>query len=515
MGWSAGYVTEVDYIHGYYREQCPRLIEFELLLNSYEPPPAKPMSYLELGYGQGVSSNIHAAAVPGRFVGTDFNPAHASNAQTLANASNADVRFYDESFGEFLTRKDLPEFDYIVLHGIWSWVSDAVRAEIVEIIRRRLKVGGAVYISYNALPGWAANMPLRHLLKLYSDIAGNESQSLAKRIDDSIDFAKRLRDAQARYFVANPGAKEQLDRLKQQDHNYLAHEYMNLEWVPMYFSEVNERLAGAKLAFACSAAPLESIDHLNFTPQQLEIVRSYENGALQQTIRDYFLNTPFRRDIFTRGARRLSRRERLERLSETRIALTAAGSDFPFSVQSGLGRVELRKEIYQPVLDALEADQRRPKSLGELSRVSGLSSLAFNIIIEAATVLIGTGFVAPAQTESDMTAAEPRCHDLNAHLLNSARLGNEVGWLASPVVGGGVQTGAFEQLFLSARKHGSAEPNIWADSAWNVLKARGQSIMKEGKALGTEEENIAELRRKAVQFANVRLPVLRALRTVP
>ncbi len=515
MDWSAGYVTEVDYIHGYYREQGPRLIQFLLLLNSYEPPPAKSISYLELGYGQGVSSNIHAAAVPGQFVGTDINPAHAANAQTLAHASNADARFYDESFSEFLNRKDLPEFDYIVLHGIWSWVSDHVRSEIVEIIRRNLKVGGVVYISYNALPGWAAHMPLRHLLKLYTDIAGNESQSMARRIDNSIDFAKRLRDAQARYFLANPGAREQLDRLKQQDHNYLAHEYLNLEWVPMYFSELNDRLAGAKLCFACSGAPFESIDHLNFTAQQLEIIRSYENSALPQSIRDYFLNTPFRRDIFSRGARRMSRRERLERLSEMRIVLTAACSDFPYSVQAGLGRVELRKEIYQPLLHALENDRFRPKSLGELARAPGLSSLPFNVLIEAATVLVGSGFAAPAQSDADISAAEPRCRDLNAHLVNSSRLGHEINWLASPVVGGGVQTGGFEQLFLSARRRGLADPNAWADSAWAVLKARGQTIMKDGKLLGTEEENIAELRSKALHFATVRLPVLLALRAVP
>jgi SAM-dependent methyltransferase len=65
---------------------------------------------------------------------------------------------FDESFAEFASR-DLPEFDYIGLHGIWSWISDENRAVIVDFIRRKLKVGGVLYISYNTLPGWAPLPP--------------------------------------------------------------------------------------------------------------------------------------------------------------------------------------------------------------------------------------------------------------------------------------------------------------------------------------------------------------------
>jgi SAM-dependent methyltransferase len=512
MDSSAGYLTEVDYTYGYYREQSPRLIEYQLLLNGYEPPAAKALTYLELGYGQGVSANIHAAAFPGRFIGTDINPVHATNAQALAHASHADATFYNQSFAEFLDQRDLRAFDYIVLHGIWSWVSDAVRGEIVEILRRHLKPGGAVYVSYNALPGWAAQMPLRHLLKFHTDIAGNDSQSMTRRVDASIDFAKRLRDAGARYFAANPASTDMLDRMPEQDHNYLAHEFLNLDWVPMYFSEVNERLSAAKLSFACPALPLEGIDALSFTPQQREILKTCENVALQQSIRDYFLNARFRRDIFTRGARRLSRSAQVERLGETRIAMAAARGDFPYAAQCGLGRLALKKEIYDPLLDALQGEGWKPKSLSELARYRGLASLPFESLVEAVAVLIGTGFAAPAQSEEAVEIAEPRCRDLNAHLLNNARLGGEIAWLASPVIGGGVQVSRFDQLFLDARKRGLAESDAWADSAWDVVKAQGRSIIKDGKALGTEQENIAELRTQAARFADMRLPVLIALR---
>ncbi len=84
MDWTAGYITDIDYTHGYYRETSPCMIDFALLLRSYEPPSRTQMRYLELGFGQGLSENIHAAAVPGAFFGTDFNPAHAANAKAMA-----------------------------------------------------------------------------------------------------------------------------------------------------------------------------------------------------------------------------------------------------------------------------------------------------------------------------------------------------------------------------------------------------------------------------------------------
>ncbi|MEI9965043.1 MAG: hypothetical protein WDM92_10345 [Caulobacteraceae bacterium] len=79
--WASGYISDLGYTHGYYGELSPALIDFALLLRGYEPPPRAGMRYLELGFGQGLSINIHAAAAPGEYWGVDVNPMHAANAQ--------------------------------------------------------------------------------------------------------------------------------------------------------------------------------------------------------------------------------------------------------------------------------------------------------------------------------------------------------------------------------------------------------------------------------------------------
>src|SRR2546423_1166691 len=106
--WSEGYVTEVEYSTNYYRELCPSLLRLACLAAGIAPPRDRDIAYLELGFGLGLTINIHAAAGSGTFFGTDFNPNHAVRAQALAAASGADARLFDDSFAEIAARDDLP-----------------------------------------------------------------------------------------------------------------------------------------------------------------------------------------------------------------------------------------------------------------------------------------------------------------------------------------------------------------------------------------------------------------------
>ena len=123
--WTAGYVSELGYTYGYYDELNTQRVELCFLNKGLAPP--KITSALELGFGQGISINIHAAAGNAVWTGTDFNPSQANFAVQLAEEAGLDCRLLDNSFEELLSTANLPEFDYIGLHGIWSWVSDQNR----------------------------------------------------------------------------------------------------------------------------------------------------------------------------------------------------------------------------------------------------------------------------------------------------------------------------------------------------------------------------------------------------
>ena len=131
--WSDGYITDVEYTSNFFRELAPGFLAFACLSQGVRPPYWGPGSaYLELGCGQGFNTNLLAAANPSmRFFGLDFMPGHIANARRWAEEAGLEnVDFEDLSFEQALELPEgrLPRFDFIVLHGVYSWVSRANRA---------------------------------------------------------------------------------------------------------------------------------------------------------------------------------------------------------------------------------------------------------------------------------------------------------------------------------------------------------------------------------------------------
>jgi SAM-dependent methyltransferase len=333
--WSAGYVADITYTYGYYAELNP-LRARQALVNAGMVPP-EVVTACELGFGQGLSINLHAAASPIQWVGTDFNPAKAAFAQQLAVAAGSGAKLYDDAFAEFAQRSDLPDFDFIGLHGIWSWISDDNRRVIVDFIRRKLKVGGVLYISYNTQPGWAAMVPLRELLTEHAQVLGAHGVGIVSRIDAALDFAQQLLATQPAYARANPQVAERLKRIQEQNRHYLAHEYFNRDWHPMSVARMGEWLASAKLQYACSAHGLDSIDALHLTAEQQALLACIPDPMLRQLVRDFCVNQQFRRDYWVKGARKLGALEQAEALRAQKVILVTHRPDVSLKVTGGPG----------------------------------------------------------------------------------------------------------------------------------------------------------------------------------
>jgi SAM-dependent methyltransferase len=261
--WTSGYVADIGYTFGYYTELNPLRVKLAFLDAGLSCPEAG--TACELGFGQGLSTNIHAAATNTRWSGTDFNPSQAGFAQELASASGSEAKLFDQAFAEFAKRPDLPDFDFIGLHGIWSWISDDNRKVIVDFIREKLKVGGVLYISYNTQPGWASFAPMRHLLTEHATAMGATGAGIVSRIDGALDFTDKLLATNPNFVRANPSVVDRITGLKAQNKHYLAHEYFNRDWHPMHFATMAQWLAPAKVSYATSANYLDHVDAINLT----------------------------------------------------------------------------------------------------------------------------------------------------------------------------------------------------------------------------------------------------------
>ncbi|MGK5066507.1 class I SAM-dependent methyltransferase [Janthinobacterium sp. RT4P48] len=507
--WNAGYMAEIAYTYGYYEELNPLRLRLPLLAAGLALPASG--TACELGFGQGVSANIHAAASATRWHGNDFNPSQAAFAQELASASGAGAQFTDESFAQFCRRDDLPDFDYICLHGIWSWVSAENRALIVAFLQRKLKVGGVAYISYNTQPGWSAMMPMRDLLAEHSRVMSAPGVGVLARVDGAIDFVDRMIATQPRYLEAYPLLADRFEKLKALDRNYVAHEYFNADWQPMAFSRLAAMLGEAKLEFAASANYTALVDMLNLTAEHQQFLAEIPDPTFRETTRAFLVNEQFRKDYWVKGARRLTPLAQASALRAVRVMLAVPRDEVVLSVHGVLGDADMDERVYAPVLDAM-ADHR-VYTIGELEQQLQLagSDAGLAALLQIVLILVSKGSVLAVQDEAGIAVARPQTARLNAHLLTLALERTDLHILASPLTGGGVVVSHLQQLFLWAQLQGAATPQDCVRATWPVLLRLNQLLTRDGQPLLTEEENLAELLAHAEYFATRTLPVLRAL----
>ena len=517
--WSAGYVSELGYTYGYYEELNPNRIDFCLANKGYKAPKIK--RALELGFGQGVSINIHAAASSITWVGTDFNPAQANFASTLAVDSGANVGLLDDSFEQLLARDDISDFDYIGLHGIWSWVSDYNREIITEIIKQKLNVGGVVYASYNTLPGWAGFAPLRHLMSNHAEIMGSSGHSIINKIDDALAFSEALLKVNPSYTKTYPQIQQRLEALRTQDRHYLAHEFFNRDWQPMFFADINKIFSEAKLTFVASADLGDHIDQIHLSADQQQLINDVPDFTMKETLRDFIVNRQFRKDYWVKGPMKLNPKERLDRLRDQDVVMIVPRSAAKTEKVKVSGKeVDLNHEVYAPILDLMS--DHKPRKIAEIEQklrpnndnagVAGTPSV--KAILQAMAALVGANYLRAAQDVECRNNAKLSARKINEVFLKATQSSNDIQYMASPVTGGGIPADRIDQLFIKSLLLGKETAKEWADEAWELLASEGRRLVKEGVKLETEEENKTELFMRAEEFSKIRLPVLKALEII-
>jgi hypothetical protein len=260
---------------------------------------------------------------------------------------------------------------------------------IADFVRRKLKVGGVLYISYNTMPGWAAFAPMRHLMTEHADVIGAEGHGIVSRINGALDFTEKLLATNPAYSRANPQIAERIKKIKEQNRHYLAHEYFNRDWLPMHFATMADWLEPAKVAFACSAHYLDHIDAINLTAEQQEFLKEIPDPMFRESARDFMVNQQFRRDYWVKGPRKLSALEQAEALRAQKFVLATHRPDISLKVSGSLGEATMTEAIYKPILDFL-ADHKT-RTLGQIEQAILGQGINFAQLRQAAMLLCGNG----------------------------------------------------------------------------------------------------------------------------
>jgi hypothetical protein len=460
--------------------------------------------------------NIHAAGAPVQWYGVDADPRHTGFARQLADDAQTHPQLWSQRFSEFCRRDDLPDFEFIGLHGVWSWISDDDRTTVTDFVARKLKVGGVLYVSYNTQPGWAAMMPVRELMhghflasgKHAPDGSEPDEQQTTERIKAAVAFAQTVMAAQPGYAVVHPDVRERVRSLSEENTGYVAHEYLARNWHPTSFLQVATALESAGLSYLGSADYRDHVDRINLQPAQRDMLASIDDVRLRVAARDLCMNRSLRRDYWVRQPRVLDADERRAALRAHRVMLAIPEEAVSLKVRGALGEATLPEALYRPVLRALASE--RVTTLGEIAHRVSAQGITLEQVVEAITLLIGAGPVLNVQDDQHIRLAQPSAGRLNTAICERAYDSSALQFLVSPVSGSGVSIPRVGQLFLLAAKRGLSRPHQWAEFARAALSRAGGSD-RAGHAFVPLAFADPELVDKAIRFADVYLPVLRML----
>jgi len=281
---------------------------------------------LELGCSTGGNLIPLAEQLPGgTFVGVDYSEVQVGQGlKNIADLQLRNVRLehknileVDESFGQF---------DYIIAHGVYSWVSDEIQDQILRICRQNLDPNGVAYVSYNTYPGWRMRGMIRDMM-CYRALKFDEPGDRLRQSRALLDFlVQSVPSEDNAYGIL---LKNELDQIRKSQDYYLLHDYLEDINEPVYFYQFVERAKQHQLQYL-GEADFRVMSLKNF-PQQVEaMLQSFGSDIVEvEQYMDFLRNRMFRQTLLCHDSVLIDRTPSADRV----LAMHAASPARPESDQ--------------------------------------------------------------------------------------------------------------------------------------------------------------------------------------
>lgn len=218
-----------------------------------EPLALENARILELGCASGGNLLCAAETFPGAtFVGIDLaeNQIAAGNA-TLAAIGLRNVGLHGMSFAD--VPDNFGQFDFIIAHGLYSWVAPPLQTKLLEVCKRHLAPAGLAYVSYNTFPGWRLRGMLRDIM-LYAQRGNSAAADLATRMTTARQFAALIGHAAGNDDTEYVRAlRKEIETLQKSPDWYIAHDYLDEYLEPVHFEEFVARARQHELQYVGEA----------------------------------------------------------------------------------------------------------------------------------------------------------------------------------------------------------------------------------------------------------------------
>ena len=280
---------------------------------------------LELGCGDGGNLVPMALALPGaRFHGIDA--AEGAIARGCALVEALGLTNVTLEVGEIEELELASEaFDYVIAHGVYSWVGAAVRDRLLEQCRSALSERGIAYVSYNVLPGGRLSGALRDMLVFHT--AGIDDP--AERIEQARSLLALLIAGWSDQHEFGAIMRRQAERLLERSDETLFHDELAAVNEPVYFHEFVSHAASCGLQYLAEADFFEMQTGVLPEPVSNELVGVHDVIRREQYL-DFLKGRMFRQTLLCRAELEVDRSPQpliVERLAISSPAQPAGAPD--------------------------------------------------------------------------------------------------------------------------------------------------------------------------------------------
>ncbi|MBE7536986.1 MAG: methyltransferase regulatory domain-containing protein [Opitutaceae bacterium] len=323
---------EVPYPSSSFPQTHP--IKLATIARLFGMSPARPdnCNVLELGCADGANIIPFAQLYPNSsFVGVDLSARQVESGQkAIAEVGLTNVTLQNKNILEF--DPEGKKFDFIIVHGIFSWVPEDVRNKILSICENTLTDNGVAYISYNALPGWHMRGMIRDMMLFHTQ----QFADIQQRIGQSRALVKFLADSVPT--ENNPYGqflKNELTSMQGWADGYLRHDFLEEENKAFYFHDFVETAAKHNLQYL-GEPELSAMLASNFSQQVQETLQKVgRNIIAMEQYMDFLRNRMFRMTLLVKKDSKLSRTIDAAILKELAFGALARPTKEDVNLQAG------------------------------------------------------------------------------------------------------------------------------------------------------------------------------------
>jgi hypothetical protein len=225
-------------------------------------------------------------------------------------------------------------------------------------------------------------------------------------------------------------------------------------------------------------------------------------------MRDMIVNQQSRRDIWVRGARRLTRAEQMRQIENMHFVLGTDAASIPTTIKGLRGETNLNKES-TALLVGLLSEGNAPTRLGDLLPRMAAGGVRLEGTLSLLSMLLGLGLVDPGVRAEEAQASRASCQRLNDQVIERSSTRSDIGYLASPAAGGAVPVPASMHAFVAAYQAGATTAADCVQQVHVAVQAAGRFVLKDGEAVKDRDAALAMLMSVAERVREAVLAVLR------